>query len=106
MTEGLHSTLTFVEIGLGAVTFVALLFVVAPYGRHDRSGWGPRIPARVGWIVMESPALVAFGALYAKGPHRLDPAPLALAAMWCVHYVQRVVVYPLRMRPDAKSMPV
>lgn len=55
---------------------------------------------------MESPALVAFAAFYLQGAQRFAIAPLVFAAMWAIHYVHRVVVYPMRMRPDAKAMPV
>jgi len=101
-----HNLLTWVEIALAIVTFVAVTFVTAPYGRHDKGGWGPRIPARVGWIVMESPALLAFGAFYFAGPHRLEIAPLVMAGMWALHYTQRVILFPMRMRPDGKKMPL
>jgi 3-oxo-5-alpha-steroid 4-dehydrogenase 1 len=106
MTAQTHDALTWLEIGLGAVTFVSLFFVSAPYGRHARPGWGPHIPARVGWMMMESPALLAFAFFYLAGPHRFEPAPLALAALWFTHYFQRVVLYPMRMRSDAKPMPI
>ncbi len=105
ISEGLHRTLTVVEIALAAITFAALWFVVAPYGRHERAGWGPRIGARLGWIVMESPALFGFLAIYLQGQHRYDIAPLALASLWVLHYGNRVLVYPARMRPGSKSMP-
>jgi 3-oxo-5-alpha-steroid 4-dehydrogenase 1 len=39
-------------MALAAVTFVALFFVTAPYGRFTRGGWGPRIESRWGWILM------------------------------------------------------
>ena len=42
---------------IGIITFIILLIISAPYGRHSRSGWGLTIPKRLGWIVMESPAL-------------------------------------------------
>lgn len=105
ISESLHRTLTWIEIALAVVTFVALRFVSAPYGRHARPGWGPRIPVRFGWIVMESPALFGFLAIYMQGQHRLDSAPLALASLWALHYGNRVLVYPLRMRPGNKTMP-
>ncbi len=101
----LHQTLTLLEMALGVVTFVALWFIVAPYGRHRRAGWGPQIPVRLGWVVMESPAIVAFVAFYLQGQHRLDVVPLVLATFWLVHYTQRVIVFPLRMRPGSKTMP-
>ena len=40
----------------GAVAFLALLFVPAPYGRHARAGWGPTLPTRLAWVVQELPA--------------------------------------------------
>ena len=96
----------YVMLGLAACTLAALSFVSAPYGRHVRRGWGPTIPSRVGWIVMESPAVVAFLLFYLAGSHRADPAPLALLALWQTHYVYRAFVFPFAMRADGKRMPV
>ncbi len=58
MTEAaVHATLVWAVFALAAVTFVTLLRMKAPYGRHYTGrGWGPDIPNRAGWIVMESPA--------------------------------------------------
>ena len=39
-------------------TFILLMFVRAPYGRHERPGWGLRLPSRLGWIIMESPSII------------------------------------------------
>lgn len=100
-----HRWMTWLEIGLAVVTFVALLVVDAPYGRHIRRGWGPKIPARVGWIVMEFPAVGAFLWFYAHGEHRLDLVPLALVSLWQVHYVHRTFIYPFRLRARGKRMP-
>ena len=43
---------------VGLITFIYLFFENAPYGRHIKTGWGKEIPARLGWIVMESPCVV------------------------------------------------
>lgn len=102
----LHGRLVALVFALAAITVLALVFVTAPYGRHARAGWGPTIPSRVGWLVMEAPASLAFLAFYALGPRRLEAAPLALCALWQLHYVHRAFVYPLRMRADGKRMPV
>jgi protein-S-isoprenylcysteine O-methyltransferase Ste14 len=96
----------YVMLGLAALTVAALSFVTAPYGRHLRSGWGPTIPSRAGWVLMESPAVLAFLAFYMLGRHRADPAPLALLALWQTHYVHRAFVFPFAMRADGKRMPV
>ena len=39
------------------IAFIVLLFKSAPYGRHSMSSWGPSMPSRLGWILMESPAV-------------------------------------------------
>jgi protein-S-isoprenylcysteine O-methyltransferase Ste14 len=94
-------------VGLaGVLTFVALWFVVAPYGRHVRKGWGPTLPDRWGWALMESPSLLLFAALFFSGAKHDQIAPLALWAMWTAHYVHRTLVYPLRMKTTGKRMPI
>ncbi len=102
---GPYRWFVFLEIALAVISFAALCFVIAPYGRHNRSGWGPTVPARVGWIVMEAPASLLFLALYLLGDHRFEAVPLVLLGGWQLHYVQRAFVYPFLMRTGAR-MPV
>jgi hypothetical protein len=99
---GPYLSLILLEFGLAAVTFIGLLFVVAPYGRHGRSGWGPTVPARIGWLVMESPAPLVFLGVYLAGSHQADVVPLLFLLLWMAHYVQRSFVYPLIMRGGAR----
>jgi len=102
----LYWGLLWLMLALGAATFVVLTMVVAPYGRHQRRGWGPTIPSRVAWIVMESPAVLAFVGIFALGEHRAELVPLFLLGLWQIHYVNRTFVYPFRMRSESKRMPV
>ena len=91
---------------LGALTFTAVSYVVAPYGRHVRKGFGPQIPARYGWIVMESPSTWFFMLVYSWGRNRTDWTPLVLFSLYQLHYWHRVVVYPFRMRSRGKFLPI
>lgn len=102
----LHTWATWAEIGLAALTFVSLFFVTAPYGRHARKGWGPEIGQRAGWVLMELPASLLWLAIYLAGAHALDAAPLALLALWQLHYVNRTFVFPFRIRADGKTTPI
>lgn len=107
MTERtLHEWATWTEIALAALTFVALFFVTAPYGRHGRKGWGPEIDQRLGWVLMELPAVALWLGIYALGRHALEPAPLALLVLWQTHYVNRTFVFPLRIRSAGKTTPL
>ena len=101
-----HFYLVLTVFAFAAVTFVALFFVTAPYGRHLRAGWGATIPARAGWIIMESPAVLVFALVYAQGNNALAAVPLALLGMWQFHYLYRTFLYPLRIRRTAQPMPI
>jgi protein-S-isoprenylcysteine O-methyltransferase Ste14 len=99
--SGTERALVLLEFALAVATVAGLRFITAPYGRYGRGGWGPTVPARLGWLVMEAPAPILFAAVYATGTHRTEPGPLALLALWEVHYVHRAFVYPLWTRPGA-----
>jgi 3-oxo-5-alpha-steroid 4-dehydrogenase 1 len=101
-----HRGLAWGMIGVAAATMLALSWVVAPYGRHTRAGWGPTVPARLGWIVMESPAVIAFIAIYALGAHAFELLPLAFLCLWQVHYVHRAFVMPLATRSGDRRTPI
>jgi hypothetical protein len=93
-------------MALAVVTFVALLFVTAPYGRFTRNGWGPRISARWGWILMETPVLATFLILYGLSGRKSNPVSLVLLAFWVAHYVHRSLIYPFRVRSSRPSITV
>jgi protein-S-isoprenylcysteine O-methyltransferase Ste14 len=107
MTEAtMHSLIAAGVMAVGVIVFVSLFFVNAPYGRHVRAGWGPTVPSRLGWMVMESPALLGFAAVYAVGRNAGQPAPSALCALWLVHYTNRAIIFPRRLRDAQKPMPL
>ena len=102
----LHFYATLTEIGVAIPTAVALIWLTAPYGRHARGGWGPTVPNRVGWILMELPACVGFAAIFFLGRRSLELAPLVLLAIWQIHYVHRTFIFPFRLRATGKRMPL
>lgn len=107
MTEAeIHHGVAWGIIAVGALVFVTLFFISAPYGRHDRSGWGPTMPTRWAWVIMESPAVLAFAAVFFLGRHRFALAPLVLLAMWQLHYVNRTFVFPFELKVDGKTTPI
>ena len=95
-------------IVLALVIFVLLIVfkIRAPYGRHQRKGWGWTISNKAGWILMELPALVVFPALALIGPFGFGWHSYLLVALWLVHYVNRTLIYPLRTKTNGKRMPL
>ena len=101
----LHHTLVWVELALAVPTAVALLFLTAPYGRYERPGYGPTIPGRWGWVLMESPAALGFLVIYFLGQFRLHTVPLIFLAAWQAHYLYRTFIMPMRMG-SGRGMPL
>jgi steroid 5-alpha reductase family enzyme len=91
---------------LAIITFLSLFFVTAPYGRHNRRGWGRQINATVGWVLMEAVALVALPLLIAIFGKPLNAVSTVFLAMWCSHYLYRSFTYPLQRRAYSNNMPV
>lgn len=104
-----YRILLVVWAGLAVLTIPLLRIVTAPYGRHVREGWGPTLPGTVGWVLMELPALAVVVVLILVGPHGAGSVPRVFLAMWCLHYVNRTLVFPFRRRGGrggGKPMPL
>lgn len=90
---------------MAAVTAPLLLHLPAPYGRHVRPGWGPTVPTRLGWVLMEAPAAVVFGVCFAAGG-RSSAGSLAFLILWEAHYCYRTLFFPLILRARHSRMPL
>lgn len=82
---------------------LVLLFVDAPYGRHDSAKWGPGLDARVSWVLLEGTSFFAFVLSYLPGDRALEPLPLFFALCFAGHYFHRTFVFPFRMRGVARK---
>lgn len=89
--------------GIGIGSFILLQFVTAPYGRHFKSGWGPELPNRAGWIIMEAPSLLIILFFYLTSDQSAYAGLLSI--LWIIHYTYRTLVYPFRIRTRGKKMP-
>ncbi len=91
---------------LGLLAFVLLLFVKAPYGRHSRKDWGPGIPNRLAWFLMEFPSLLVFVLCFLFGPNMIQPLTWIFFALYVSHYTNRSLIWPWRTRTSGKEMPL
>jgi protein-S-isoprenylcysteine O-methyltransferase Ste14 len=108
MTEHILYTLVLVGyLAAALLTFPALIFVDAPYGRYVGKSWqGPTINNRLAWLLMESPAAVVFGLYFLIGPFHTTLVAWVFCLMWESHYIYRAYIYPFRIRTTGKRMPV
>jgi len=93
-------------IALAAIVHVTMFFVTAPFGRHTTDKWGPTIDNRLGWFVMELPSLVIMVYFLLFGSRSLESYIWVLFLFWIGHYINRTIIYPLRIKPTEKRMPL
>ena len=106
MTEQWFVWLVVAWIAIGAGAFVLLLFVDAPYGKQARRGWGPGVPNRLAWFLMEVVVLGVFVATYVVTNAAWSAPTLVFAGLLVLHYTNRALVYPWRTRTRGKTMPL
>lgn len=101
------TTFTWIWIGVAVITFFYLLFFkTAPYGRHSSVNWGPMISNRLGWILMELPALLLFFGFFYTQKEFISYGVAVFLVLWFIHYFNRSVIFPLRIKTAGKKMPV
>ena len=91
---------------LAVLTYLILTKLTAPYGRHHTRGFGPNVPNRLGWIIMEFPALACFILVYIHGNNRLLTLPLIFCLMWTFHYSYRTFIFPFMTKTKGKKIPL
>ncbi|MGB0885697.1 MAG: DUF1295 domain-containing protein [Chitinophagales bacterium] len=103
----IKTNFTYIWIALGIITFFYLLkFKTAPYGRHTSKNWGPMIDNKLGWILMESPALILFLFFALQGFPAFSNPVIVFIALWCIHYFNRTFIFPFRTKTKGKKMPL
>jgi 3-oxo-5-alpha-steroid 4-dehydrogenase 1 len=106
MTLHTFNVIVYIWIAIAVVIFPFVLKITAPYGRHTSGGWGPLISNRLGWIIMESPALFFFAFMFLSGVNNTHTVPLIIFTLWIIHYVNRTLIFPFRLQTKGKTMPI
>ncbi len=106
MEANFHLAL-WIWMGVSLIPLVLLQFIKAPYGRYSqKKGWGPLISNRLGWILMELPALLIYPLIVLLSPMALNACHFVFLGLWGLHYINRTLVYPFRTRTTGKKMPI
>ena len=81
-TSTIYSIILWTFLGIGTIVFISLFFVTAPYGRHNRKGWGPELNNRAGWIIMESVSPLVFLLFFITGGWGFGLIPMIFLCLW------------------------
>lgn len=95
-----------IQFLLCPLVLLSLLWVTAPYGRHNKPGWGPNLPNRMAWVLMELPALLVITLLVLESPVASSPQAWVPLCFWLLHYSYRSFVFPVLMKPSHNTFPV
>ena len=85
---------------MGLFVFVTLYFVDAGYGKFRSNKWGYSINNKLGWVLMECPALIPIAYTIVT----LTPSALAILFMslYALHYVYRSFIFPALLKGNSK----
>lgn len=106
MTQQLFDRLFIVEMIYGILAFLSLFFIVAPYGRHYKKGWGPTMTARWAWIVQEFPVFFIVLLFFILNKGYENAVLTIFLLIWQVHYFHRTFIYPFRLTSPNKPYPI
>ena len=98
--------LVWIWIVLAIVIMPLAVNVKAPYGRHVRKGWGPTIDNKLGWVIMEFPALFVLPCFVFENLTLQSIPVWFMITFFLAHYVNRVVIFPGRINTKGKRIPV
>jgi hypothetical protein len=106
MSSSTFQLIVYIWIAIAVIIFPVVLRVIAPYGRHTTTSWGPLINNKAGWVLMESPALFFFAIFFLFGSIHQSFVPWIFFGFWMIHYINRTLVFPFRLRTKDKKMPI
>ena len=96
--EHAYNLLLWGMIFLAVIVFIALYFVKAGYGIMRNGHWGPQIPNKWGWLLMEAPVFIVMGLLWWKSERRFEPVCLIFFLLFQIHYLNRSFIYPFLLK--------
>lgn len=87
---------------LGLIVFIALYFVKAGYGVFFSKKWGPSVPNRLGWILMEAPVFLVMLVLWFESDRTDDAVRLCMFLFFQLHYFQRSFIFPFLFKSRSR----
>ena len=90
---------------IAVIVFVSLYFVDAGYGKMISPKWGPTIPNKIGWCLMECPVFIVMLVLWATSEVKFSLPYLVFFLLFELHYFHRSFVFPFLLKGKSR-MPI
>ncbi len=100
------TVIAYIWLAIAIVVHITMFFVTAPFGRHTTENWGISINNKTAWIVMEMPSLLIMLCFLFRGHNSFNSYVWILFVLWIIHYFNRTLIYPFRIKATPKKMPL
>ena len=87
---------------LAIITFFFLLQINAPYGRFSDNNWGILIDHKIGWFIQEIISPLTFSYFFITGLANKNIISWILFSIWVIHYINRSIIFPLKLSNTSK----
>jgi 3-oxo-5-alpha-steroid 4-dehydrogenase 1 len=106
MTQETLELIAYIWMFIALAVHVTMFYIKAPFGRHTSEKWGVSINNKLGWFIMELPSLLIMVYFLFWGKHSFESYAWILFVIWILHYTNRTFIFPLRIKPTPKKMPL
>ncbi|WMV51973.1 hypothetical protein MTR67_045358 [Solanum verrucosum] len=97
--EILFNFIVFFILVMAFPTFILCQFFTSPYGKHYTSAYsGTTISPPIAWAFLESPTLCLTFLIFRLGENYTNLLAFILISPYIFHYINRTIIYPLRLR--------
>jgi 3-oxo-5-alpha-steroid 4-dehydrogenase 1 len=98
--------ISYAWLSVAVAVHITLFFIAAPFGRHTTERWGTSINNKMAWGVMEFPSLAIMVYFLFSGDNSFKSYAWILFVFWILHYFNRTLIYPFRIKSTLKKMPL
>ena len=87
---------------LAIISFLFLFKINAPYGKFSNKTWGKLHNYKIGWFIQEIISPLSFSYFFILGIGEKNIVSWILFSIWIGHYINRSIIFPLRLTNAAK----
>ena len=103
------TTFLYFWVSLSVLSFITLCVIkelpISSRIENEKLSCLGRIDKRLGWIIMEIPILIVVLYFFIMGKNPIN-ASVVIVAAFLIHYVNRALIFPWRIKVKGKTMPV
>ena len=105
MLSNLYNLILIPWLILAIISFLLLFKITAPYGKFSDRKYGVLINYKLGWFIQEiiSPLFLFY--FFYTGDIEKTFIHWFLIIIWVLHYINRSIIFPLRLKKSSK-MPI